>query len=285
VKEYPVFVPYEGEHLGATITVPDDEPQGVVLLLTGTGAPRSHRFQMWSRVARSLAGHGLASVRMDRLGIGDSTGRLFVSVMGDQSLLIQALTVARFTTQALGTPRLAVVGNCSGSRIALTVAAEMPQCVGAACLLPRILEPSGVNRMVIRARRSPMATWARSAAPLQGLRQALGGRRGRVAPWVRDSLPVALERGRLLFVYSQEDRDAYNGKVRTALVGLVGRLPKEHRDRFRLDLLSEGPLAGFDSLAVQDRVLDLLIDWVPRCFRHQAGDAAVSSSVASPAGS
>jgi pimeloyl-ACP methyl ester carboxylesterase len=285
VREYPVFVPLDGEHLGATITVPDVEPRGLVLLLTGTGAPRSHRFQMWSRVARGLAGHGLASVRVDRLGIGDSTGRLFASVMGDQSLLSQALTVARFAMQATGTERLAVVGNCSGSRIALGVAEEVPQCQGAVCILPRILEPSGVNRMVIRARRSPVATWVRSAASLQGLRRALGGRRGRVAPWVSEALPVALERGRLLFVYSKEDRDSYNGKVHAALTGLVARLPKESRDRFRLDLLSEGPLAGFDSLPVQRRVFDLLMAWVPGCFGREAGDQALSSSVASPAGS
>src|SRR2546426_8495657 len=39
VKEYPVFVPYGAEHLGAVVTLPEAEPAGLVLLVTGTGAP------------------------------------------------------------------------------------------------------------------------------------------------------------------------------------------------------------------------------------------------------
>src|SRR5205807_1730181 len=41
VKEFPVFVPDGADHFGAVITVPDSEPKGLVLLLTGTGAARS----------------------------------------------------------------------------------------------------------------------------------------------------------------------------------------------------------------------------------------------------
>src|SRR5207249_4135911 len=66
VKEYPVFLPFGDEHLALVLTVPEGAPAGVVLLLTGGSAARSHRFQLWTRVARSLAKeHALASARLD----------------------------------------------------------------------------------------------------------------------------------------------------------------------------------------------------------------------------
>jgi alpha-beta hydrolase superfamily lysophospholipase len=72
MKEFPFFVPYEDQFLAGTLTVPDRDPEALVLLLAGTGAPRSHRFQLWTRTARGLAEHGLASVRLDYRGIGAS---------------------------------------------------------------------------------------------------------------------------------------------------------------------------------------------------------------------
>src|SRR5206468_3179120 len=76
VREFPVFVPSRGERIGAVIAVPDADPRGLVLLMPGGGgAPRAHRYAMYTKVARGLAERGIASVRMDWRGVGDSTGR------------------------------------------------------------------------------------------------------------------------------------------------------------------------------------------------------------------
>src|SRR5207244_11235313 len=91
----------------------DEAPRGVVLLLTGTGAPRSHRFQLWTRVARALGERGLASVRLDYLGIGDSTGSTREVALQGTTDIRTAQAIARFSLEVLGVDRMAVAGNCS----------------------------------------------------------------------------------------------------------------------------------------------------------------------------
>jgi pimeloyl-ACP methyl ester carboxylesterase len=272
MKEYPVFVPFEGEALASVVTVPDGDPQGLVLLVTGTGAPRSHRFQLWARVARGLAEHGVASVRMDRLGIGDSGGRLPESTFG-QPPKEQALAVARFAMRAVGVDRFAVAGNCSGSAVAMAVAADAPECAGAVCILPRLLEPSGVNRMVIDARHSGLADMVRRNRLLRALTKPVRGRKGRPTELVRVSMPQALAHGRLLFIFSREDTDSFNDKSVNTLTRVTRSLSTSHRDRFEVRILPHGPLTGFESVEAQQVVLDALVGWLPGCFPTPARSA------------
>ena len=151
MNEYPVFVPYGNEHLAATLTLPDNDPEALVLLLAGTGAPRSHRFQLWTRTARALADQGLASVRMDYRGIGDSRGRMAQPVLGDQRL-DQAVTTARFAMRACDVDRLAVIGNCLGGIVGLGVTARVPECEAAILIRPRLVYMSNVSRAAVGAR-------------------------------------------------------------------------------------------------------------------------------------
>ena len=272
MREFPVFVPFEGDAVASVVTVPDDDPRGLVLLVTGTGAPRSHRFQLWARVARGLAEHGVASVRMDRLGIGDSGGRLPESTFG-QPPKDQGLAVVRFAMRAVGVDRFAVAGNCSGSAVAMAVSAEAADCVGAVCILPRLLEPSGVNRMVIGARHSGVAEMVRGNRALRALAKPVRGRRGRPTELVRVSMPRALAHGRLLFVFSREDTDSYNDKSVVTLTRVIRSLSASNRDRFQVRILPHGPLTGFESVQAQQVVLDALVGWLPGCFGAAARSA------------
>jgi hypothetical protein len=62
VKDYPIFVPVDGDHLASILTVPDAEPRGLVALFQGGGgAPRSYYNSMWTVAARELAGLGFAA--------------------------------------------------------------------------------------------------------------------------------------------------------------------------------------------------------------------------------
>jgi pimeloyl-ACP methyl ester carboxylesterase len=267
MREFPLFVPFGREHLAAVATLPDEEPTGLVLLATGTGAPRSHRFQLWTTAARRLADQGLATVRMDYLGIGDSTGRVMDRNMGELGQRMdEAVAVARFAMRAMGTERLAVLGNCSGGLVVLGAAARLPTCIGTVCVLPRVLQPTGINRMVIGMRGSRLASMVRSNALLRRLLGPLKGRKGKARSLVRDSMGVVLEHGRLLFVYSKQDTDAYNERSRTQLKRILGALPAESRGRFELRILPDGPLAGFESIQVQRAVIDTVVDWMIGCF-------------------
>lgn len=267
MREFPLFIPFGGEHLAAVATLPDEDPAGLVLLATGTGAPRSHRFQLWTTAARRLAERGLATIRMDYLGIGDSTGRIPERNMGELGQRMdEAVAVSQFAMRALGTERLAVLGNCSGGLVVLGAAVRLPTCIGTVCILPRILQPTSLNRMVIGMRGSRLASVIRSNALLRRLSAPLKGRKGKAGSVIRDSMGAVLERGRLLFVYSEQDTDAYNQRSRAQLERILGGLPTDSRDRFELRILQDGPLAGFESLQVQRAVIETVAEWLPGCF-------------------
>jgi pimeloyl-ACP methyl ester carboxylesterase len=275
MRQFPVFVPYGEDFLSAVVTLPEEEPAGLVLLATGTGAPRSHRFQLWARVAARLTDAGLASVRMDYLGIGDSTGRIEERHMSSLELRTkEAMAVARFTLDATGVEHLAVMGNCSGGLVVLGAAARMPECIGAVCILPRLLQPTSVNRMVIGMRGSKVASLVRSTPFLRRLLSPLKGRKGKLREAVRDAFLALLGRGRLLFVYSEDDTDAYNEQSLAKIDQMLAKLPADRRDAFDLQVLKEGPLSGFESLEVQRRVVELSAEWLASCFGRRLPEAA-----------
>jgi alpha/beta superfamily hydrolase len=262
VREHPFFVPYEGEQLAVTLTVPDDDPVALVLLLAGTGAARSHRFQLWTRTARALAGRGLASVRMDYRGIGDSTGRLLQPVLGDHRL-DQAIATATFAMEATGIDRLGVAGNCSGGIVALGVAARMRECTAAISILPRIVKLGGMNRAAMDMRKSRVAASMRRNRALRWMvQQTMKGPRDVPSQPVQDSFEPALEHADVLFVYSIRDRDPYVGKSRRLLGQLAEKLPAEKRSRLSVVDTPEGPLAGFESLSAQRMAIELITDWM-----------------------
>jgi dienelactone hydrolase len=272
MREFPVFVPHGPEHLAAVVTVPDGPPRGLVLLVTGTGAPRSHRFQLWTRVCRRLAQDGLASARMDYFGSGDSTGRVVERRMGQLELRIdEASAVARFALEALGMNRLATMGNCSGGLVAMGVAARSPSSVGTVCILPRVLQPNRVNQVVIGLRGSWAASVVRSSRFLRRLTQPLRGRKGKPRSVVQEWFGTVLARGPLLFVYSKKDADAYNEESMAQIRRMLGPLPREQRDRLDVQVLEDGPLSGFESLEIQRQVIDIVAGFAASCFPTEPG--------------
>jgi pimeloyl-ACP methyl ester carboxylesterase len=266
VKEFPIFVPFEGDQVAAVIAVPEEQPRALVVLLTGTGATRSHRFQLWTRVARTLAERGLASARLDYLGIGDSTGSSREVTMQGTAHTRTAQAIARFSLEALGVDRMAVAGNCSGATTALSIAADMPECSGAVCILMRVLNPSAVDRIVINARRSRAAAFVRSHPLLDRLAEPFRGRKGRPSSSLAHSFGLALSHSRLLFLYSETDTDAYNEKAMGTLRQMLAELPETDRARFDLRILPVGPISEFESLDVQRSVVETTVEWLDACF-------------------
>jgi pimeloyl-ACP methyl ester carboxylesterase len=126
MREFPIYVPLDDDHIAAVVTVPEGRPRGMVALLQGLGSGRSHRYQLWTRAARTLADRGIASVRMDYREMGDSTG-LISGTLNDPPVA-EIVEVIRVGLRALDLPTCAVVGNCMGGRAALRVAAELGDC-------------------------------------------------------------------------------------------------------------------------------------------------------------
>src|SRR6185437_11577219 len=115
--------PVGSDHVAAVVTLPDGDPRAAVVLTTGGGGvPRSHRYRLWTQVARGLADRGIASTRMEWQGVGDSTG---VGNFDLDDLPTEAMgEVAMFTARATGVSALGACGNCGGARTALRLAAS-----------------------------------------------------------------------------------------------------------------------------------------------------------------
>ena len=272
MREFPVFVEGGADRVAAVVTAPDEEPRGVVLLLAGTGRHNAIGSTLAARLSERLAGHGLASARLDYAGSGDSpglVGQWNPAEIGAATAQARALLdVAR---DALDVRTFAEVGTCYGSRVALALV-EDPACVGAVCLAPPVLDVGGLGRMSRRVRDRRVGAFIRSNAVLRRtvvapLRRLVGARK----PAPRFVRAFAhLDRVRLVFLYGGRSahEDHYSRRALESIEGAVARLPEEQRARFELRLLAGGPLTTFDGLprAEQAEILDAVVPYVTSFF-------------------
>lgn len=261
--EYPIFVPHGQNHLSALVTVPDEPPRALVLLLQGWGAPRSHRYGLWTRTARLLAGRGLASVRMDYPGIGDSTGRL-PEMTFRSTPAAEARAVAEVVLDALGLSTLGIAGNCLGARTAALVGAGWDACRSVACILhqtPRaVLQGEGMTAAGRGARQ------VGRRAPK--LRRAVGRflRARRPEPRIRflPEVSAILREGSLLFLFLGQE--PIGRRLERAVADLGARRGDGSAGRTEVRTVhAEATTEQFRlSLALQPVVIDAVVDWMDR---------------------
>jgi dienelactone hydrolase len=275
MKEYPVFIPHRGNHLAAVLTTPDTDAQGLVVLLTGMGAPRSHRFQIYARLSRRLAEEGLATVRLDYHGMGDSAGAEIEWADGawEEPLYSEVQTVTRWAMDTLGVDRVATVGNCSGAFLALQLAAETPEGIGAMCIQLTVLEWNVLTTVRRRVRLSGFVKRIKSTPWLARVVRPFRGRRPetRPNPVVIGLLGTALGHGRVLALYGEQDRE-YNARVQAVLLRAVQELPPASRARFDLEVVPGKEVAGFESLSMQEQVIDRAVEWLTACFHTASAE-------------
>jgi alpha/beta superfamily hydrolase len=270
IAEHPIFVPYERGHLAAVVTTPVGEPRGLTMLLTGIGLPQVIGSALAARTAADLGQRGLASVRFDYEGIGESTGVVpQFSLAETESAAQQALSVLETARRVVGVNRFAVAGSCIGSRVALQLA-RRPDCVGAVCIALPLFE---------------LGTWTRLrrhsavSAPVSFVRRHRFLRRVVLAPLKRilaersstprlQALASALDHARVLVLYSSSPRDYYDERVRRRLDEVVGTFPTADRARFELRVLEAGPLTAFEALTpdAQTAIVESVADWVTSSF-------------------
>jgi hypothetical protein len=121
---------------------------------------------------------------------------------------------------------------------------------------------SGVGRAALDARKSRWGAIIRRHRLLKKIAHTtMKTGRDVPSPPVAASFHPALEHARLLFVYSEHDRDPYVGKSRRLLQQMIAKLPPDRRSRVESTLIDEGPLSGFESQAVQERVIGEVVQW------------------------
>lgn len=264
MREYPVFIPFREEHLAGVVTVPSRPARGFVLFLQGAGgAPRTHKYRLWTRTGRALAELGLASIRMDYVGIGDSTGKYRFAM--EAPPVDEAMAAARLGLERLGVDDFAVVGNCIGARTALALSAGMETCVSVACIVPMALGPVMAERgagaagglLHLAKRRSPLGRMVRRVTPR---------RKGPVG-FVPEAAS-AVRTSRLMFLHGGTEQSWE--QLRAAASKLEREAGPRSGDRVHLWTMPSEGRSGFRPLANQQAVIDSIVRWMDLSFPAEA---------------
>lgn len=167
MTSHPIWVEHEGEHLAAVVSLPDGAVRGVVTMpLFGApaGVNGSH---FYARLSRELVERGLATVRFEYAGLGDSTGMVVdwaAANIADQGR--QTLAATRTAMKALEVSEFAVFGSCYDAAVALEASRD-PACVGAVCVGLPATAPSWLGMMRRRLTRAGISGRVRRNAVLR----------------------------------------------------------------------------------------------------------------------
>jgi hypothetical protein len=271
VTSYPLFVPAGPDRVAAVVSVPDgEEPRGVVLVLAGTGRHNVIGSTLAARLASRLTAAGLACVRLDYAGVGDSPGVVAEWTPADVGAASrQASAAIREAGAALGVTRFAGVGTCYGSRVVLGLLDD-PACAGAVCLAPPVVDPAAWSRAGRSLATGRAYALARRARAVRRIARPLVRRLRRRPPSAQALRALdSLERVPLAFLYGKDGaEDHYSPEVGRAIEAQVVSLSPAARVRFTLRFLDTGPLTTFDGLALDDqaRVVETVVPHVLECF-------------------
>ena len=147
--ERPFFIESGGEDLFGVVALPVERATTVATLLPAGGYTFSPQRNGWgTRLTRALAGSGLAAIRFDWHGIGDSSGRAGNFAL-DQPFGEDALAVVGMA-RSEGWQQHILVGHCFGARTALAIAPRVEGLGGVALVSPPVRDHArgegGANR-------------------------------------------------------------------------------------------------------------------------------------------
>ncbi|MEX1281385.1 MAG: alpha/beta fold hydrolase [Acidimicrobiia bacterium] len=116
--------------LAGTLALPDgDGPFPAAVLVTGSGPldrdsnTKKLRIDVMAQVATHLAAHGIASLRYDKRGVGESEGDYLAAGLFDNVADARAALAALRERAEVDADRLFVIGHSEGALIATEVAA------------------------------------------------------------------------------------------------------------------------------------------------------------------
>jgi pimeloyl-ACP methyl ester carboxylesterase len=285
-RDVPLFVPYGDEHVAAVLTLPDGDPRGLVLLLQLFGVGRSHKNGLWTRTSRSLARRGLASVRIDYLGLGDSTGGVLPVVGWDNLAVGECLAVTEVAADLIGVESIAVAGNCYGARTALAFAARLWTCVAVAVVPPgvmdAVLEPRRIEydsqtRQKVKALALKNKVARRVLFPALRVTRPRAIRIGTAPRKLVPEVAAALQSTDLLFAVMGNSEP----ELRRALAELPARDGGDG-GRVQVEALQSSAEVGSGLLGIQRPVQALITTWMDQAFQERDRRSGDGFRVAEP---
>jgi dienelactone hydrolase len=127
--ETAVSIPSDGHQIPGVLALPsaDEGPFPAVLMLHGYGSEKNEVGAMYSRLAEALAARGVASLRIDFAGMGESVAST-LDYTWDSQISDAATALDRLVSQASIDPaRVGVQGFSLGSMVAAHLAGSDPR--------------------------------------------------------------------------------------------------------------------------------------------------------------
>jgi alpha-beta hydrolase superfamily lysophospholipase len=143
--------------LAGVITLPSQPPrQGLILISAGL-VPKFGPYRLYAQLARQLASEGIATLRFDLSGVGDSWHEHAHLPLAERTRL-EIRSAVEALVAACGVHTVVVGGLCSGAEDALRYAELDARVVGAVLIEPFAYKTPGwrSRQLVYRARRRAM---------------------------------------------------------------------------------------------------------------------------------
>ena len=172
-----------GPFFGVLTEPQPDEPatEWCILFLNAGAVRHTGPNRMWVEAARSWGQRGVASLRLDLSGIGESDGDETLGTEGlYQERMVDQIQIAMDSLRSrLGVRRFIATGLCAGAFWAFHAAVRSPEIGGAILLNPRLFfwDPEVDRRRLLRRTVKGLSEWgdwcrlARGDVPIESIKQ------------------------------------------------------------------------------------------------------------------
>jgi alpha/beta superfamily hydrolase len=259
VTEQPLLLPTSHGPIAAIAAIPDVAPRAAVLVVQGQGSSRAGINQTWSRLARSLAEDGLATLRSDYSGVGESWDA------DPRERIAGVRDLAHWFRERTDGAPLLIVASCYGLSPAAALARDGAGLLAAAVITPPLFfgpdmpkitfaKPKLRRILVKKARQLPRRAAYRLRYGPAGSSSFEQAEPGNPASDLEDLVVVAPT---WIFAGS---RDLCATPVRELLPRL------QHRGPVELEIADDTALYGAPTPTAQFAIHERVRAWVHRCM-------------------